>query len=470
MATATATALAAPDAPQAQLEQLCDPDSFRPLRSGVSSPRLGERAAPGDGVVAGAGEVGGRPVFCYAQDPKFLGGSLGEVHADTIVRTLRMAGDAGAPVVGFVRSGGARLQEGHAALAGYGRIFRASVELSRKVPQISVLDGISAGGGAYSPALTDFVVMTAESRMFLTGPKVVAEAMGEEISMEALGGPRVHSRNGVCHMVADDAAGAVSATRSLLALLPQRIGGPLPLGEIAEAGAVDPGSFVPAEQRKVYDVRDVAGAILDPGSFVEISPRWATNMVTGFARLDGRPIGLVANQPKALGGVIDATGSEKAALFIDSCDRFGLPLVVLVDTPGFLPGRQQEEAGVIRYGAQLLRAFAAARVPKVTLVLRKAFGGAAITMNSKDLGADVVFSWPGAQIGIMAARQAVGIVHHRALKEAGGPSREELADAYAAEHLTAPAAAASGWVDEVIEPSWSRDRLAWALRSLGGRS
>lgn len=469
MATATATSPAPPDAPQAQLELLCDPGSFRPLRSGVSSPRLGERAAPGDGVGAGAGEVGGRPVFCYAQDPKFLGGSLGEVHADTIVRTLRMAGDAGAPVVGFVRSGGARLQEGHAALAGYGRIFRASVELSRKVPQVSVLDGISAGGGAYSPALTDFVVMTAESRMFLTGPKVVAEAMGEEISMEALGGPKVHSRNGVCHMVAADAAGAVAATRSLLSLLPQRIGGPLPLGEVVEPVGADPGSFVPAEQRKVYDVRDVAGAILDPGSFVEIAPRWATNMVTGFARLDGRPIGLVANQPKALGGVIDATGSEKAALFIDSCDRFGLPLVVLVDTPGFLPGRQQEEAGVIRYGAQLLRAFAAARVPKVTLVLRKAFGGAAITMNSKDLGADVVFSWPGAQIGIMAARQAVGIVHHRALKEEGGPSHDELAEAYAAEHLTAPAAAASGWVDEVIEPSWSRDRLAWALRSLGGR-
>ena len=192
-------------------------------------------------------------------------------------------------------------------------------------------------------------------------------------------------------------------------------------------------------------------------------------MVTGIARLEGRPVGLIANQPKALGGVIDAAASEKAALFVDSCDRFGLPLLVFVDTPGFMPGKRQEEAGVIRHGASLLRAFAGATVPKVTLVLRKAFGGAAITMNSKDLGADVVFSWPGAQIGIMAARQAVGIVHRRALKEEGGPSRDELADAYAAEHLTAPAAAASGWVDEVIDPAWSRDRLAWALRSLGGR-
>jgi acetyl-CoA carboxylase carboxyltransferase component len=457
-----------PSAPQEQLELLCDPGSFRPLRSGVASARLGERAAPGDGVVAGAGEVGGRPVFCYAQDPKFLGGSLGEVHADTIVRLMRMAGDAGAPVVGFVRSGGARLQEGHAALAGYGRIFRASVELSRKVPQISVLDGISAGGGAYSPALTDFVVMTAESRMFLTGPRVVAEAMGEEISMEDLGGPRVHSRNGVCHLVAEDASGAIAATRSLLGLLPQRIGGAPPFAPIADPEATDPGSYVPADQRKVYDVRDVAGSILDEGSMLELCPRWAPNMVTAFARLEGRPVGVIANQPRALGGVIDAAGSEKGALFVADCDRFGLPLVVLVDTPGFLPGRRQEELGVIRHGASLLRAFSGASVPKVTLVLRKAFGGAAITMNSKDLGADVVFSWPEAQIGIMAARQAVGIVHRRALAEDGGPSHDDLADAYAAEHLTAPAAAASGWVDEVIEPAWSRDRLAWALRSLGG--
>jgi acetyl-CoA carboxylase carboxyltransferase component len=475
MTMTTATAKAPenppqPETPQSHLERLCDPGSFRPLRSGVSSSvRLGDRATPGDGVVAGAGQVGGRPVFCYAQDPSFLGGSLGEVHADTIVRTLRMAGDAGAPVVGFVRSGGARLQEGHAALAGYGRIFRASVELSRKVPQVSVVSGISAGGGAYSPALTDFVAMTADSRMFLTGPKVVQEALGEEISMEDLGGPRVHGRNGVCHLVADDLDAAIASTRHLLGLLPQSIGGPQPIAAVRGPDGTDPGSHVPANQRKVYDVRDVAGSILDQGSFLELSPRWASNMVTGIARLEGRPVGLIANQPRGLGGVIDAAASEKAALFVAACDRFRLPLVVFVDTPGFMPGKRQEEAGVIRHGASLLRAFAGATVPKVTLVLRKAFGGAAITMNSKDLGADVVYSWPGAQIGIMAARQAVGIVHHRALAAADGPSRDELADAYAAEHLTAPAAAASGWVDEVIDPGASRDRLAWALRSLGGR-
>ena len=470
MTTATATRPPAPaDTPLEQLEALCDRGSFRPLRSGVSSARLGERAAPGDGVVAGAGEIEGRPVFCYSQDPKFLGGSLGEVHADTIVRLLRMAGDAGAPVVGFVRSGGARLQEGHAALAGYGRIFRASVELSRKVPQVSIVSGISAGGGAYSPALTDFVVMTADSRMFLTGPKVVQEAMGETISMEDLGGPKLHGRSGVCNLLADDVEDAIAQTRHLLGLLPQSIGTPPTLLEPVAPDGRDPDLTVPAEQRKVYDVRDVARSILDQGSFLELSPRWAPNMVTGVARLEGRSVGLIANQPRAMGGVIDAAASEKAALFVESCDRFRLPLVVFVDTPGFMPGRKQEEMAVIRHGASLLRAFAGATVPKVTLVLRKAFGGAAITMNSKDLGADVVFSWPGAQIGIMAARQAVGIVHHRTLKEDGGPSHDELADAYAAEHLTAPAAAASGWVDEVIDPAVSRDRLAWALRSLGGR-
>ena len=472
MATVTAKPAAfpelPPDAPLPLLERLCDPGSFRPLRSGAVSIRLGDRAAPGDGVLAGAGEVGGRPVFCYSQDPKYLGGSLGEVHADTIVRLLYMARDAGAPVVGFVRSGGARLQEGHAGLAGYGRIFRASVELSRKVPQISVLSGVSAGGGAYSPALTDFVFMTEDARMFLTGPKVVLEAMGEEISMEQLGGPRVHGRNGVADLVTADADAAIEATRHLLGLLPQTLSRPPQAVAAAEPDGSDPGSHVPAEPRKVYDVRDVAASILDQDSFLELAPKWATNIVTGIGRLEGRSVGLVANQPRALGGVIDAAASEKAALFIEKCNRFGLPLLVFVDTPGFMPGKAQEEAGVIRHGASLLRAFAGASVPKVTLVLRKAFGGAAITMNSKELGADVVYAWPGAQIGIMAARQAVGIVHGRELREAGGPSREELAEAYEAEHLTAPAAAASGWVDEVIEPGQSRDRLAWALRSMGG--
>ncbi len=461
--------------PLDRLELLCDPGSFAPLRSGVTSPALGDRAGSGDGVAAGAGTVNGRPVFCYAQDPTFMGGSLGAAHADSIVRVMRLAGDAGAPIVGFVESGGARLQEGHAALAGYGRIFRASVELSTRVPQISVVTGVSAGGGAYSPALTDFVVMTESARMFLTGPRVVEAALGEQVSMEELGGPGVHSRNGVCQLVAETDADAARLARELLEHLPRRIGEPAPRHIDPDpairpdpAIEADPAGPVPDDPRRVYDVRDVANAIVDGGSLLELSDTWARNMVTALARIDGRPVGVIANQPRYLGGVIDAVAAEKAALFVNACDRFGLPLIVLVDTPGFMPGARQERGGVIRHGASLLRAFAGARVPKLTVVLRKAYGGAVITMNSKDLGADLVFAWPGAEIGIMAASQAVGIVHRRTLETAedGEQARSELADDYAEEHLGAARAAASGFVDEVIEPISTRARLAWALGAL----
>jgi acetyl-CoA carboxylase carboxyltransferase component len=457
--------------PGERLEELCDPGSFAPLRTEARSPHLGPRANAGDGVIAGAGRVAGRPIFCYAQDPAFMGGSLGVAHADSIVRVMRLAARAGTPVIGLVESGGARLQEGHGALAGYGRIFRASVELSARAPQISIVTGVSAGGGAYSPALTDFVVMTAGARLFLTGPQIVHEALGEQVSMEELGGPRVHSRNGVCQLVASDLPGAMAATRELLALLPQRFGDGPPLAPVAPPSGVAPDATVPTAARKVYDVRGVARAIVDGTHFLELSASWAPNMVTGLARIEGRPVGILANQPRRLGGVIDAVAAEKAAMFVDSCDRFGLPLVVLVDTPGFMPGTRQEAGGVIRHGASLLRAFAAARVPKVTVILRKAYGGAVITMNSRDLGADLVFAWPQAEIGIMAARQAVGIVHRRELAAADhrDAAIAELAAGYADEHLTADRAAAAGFVDEVIEPLDTRERLAWALATLEGR-
>jgi acetyl-CoA carboxylase carboxyltransferase component len=454
-----------------RLELLCDPGSFAPLRSGVLSTSVGDRAEPGDGVVAGAGRVGGRPTFCYAEDSRFMAGSLGVAHADSIVRVLGLAERAGAPVVGFVESGGARLQEGNGALGGYGRVFRASVGLSSRVPQITVVTGVSAGGGAYSPALTDFVVMTEEARMFLTGPRVVRAALGEEVTMEDLGGPAVHGRNGVCHLVAESAAQATTLARELLGLLPQSFGEQPPVAISAEPPADDPSGPVPAEARRVYDVREVARLLVDGGQLLELSPRWATNMVTALARLEGSPVGVLANQPWRLGGVIDAAAAEKAALFVSMCDRFRLPLVVLVDTPGFMPGRRQEAAGVIRYGADLLRAFASATVPRITVVLRKAYGGAVITMNSKDLGADVVFAWPSAEIGIMAAQQAVGVVHRRRLASAddGGPGVDDLVAAYAEDHLTAERAAATGFVDEVIAPSATRERLAWAISSLEAR-
>jgi acetyl-CoA carboxylase carboxyltransferase component len=454
--------------PVERLEALCDRGSLTLLRSDVRSRRMGDRARAGDGVIAGAGRVDGRPVFCYAQDPSYLGGSLGEQHADSIVRVLRLAGRAGAPVVGFIESGGARMQEGLAALAGYARIFREHVALSGKIPQISVICGASAGGGSYSPALTDFVVMTERANMFLTGPAVVREVMGEDVSAAELGGPKVHERNGVAHFVAADDADAALLVRDLLDHLPANAGERAPRWRSAEPPGYGPGAPVPADERKVYDVRDVARGMLDGGRLIEFAPKWARNVACGFGRLDGRPVGVVANQPRYLGGVLDAEAGSKAARFVRTCNAFGLPLVVLVDTPGFLPGTRQERGGVIRHGAKLVHAFAEASVPKVTVVLRKAFGGAFIAMNSRDLGADYVFAWPQAQLGVMGANQAVTIVNRRDIAASQDPSaaRRRFASSYAEEHLSAAVAAAEGYVDEVILPDDTRRRLCAALGTL----
>ncbi|HEY6779543.1 MAG TPA: carboxyl transferase domain-containing protein [Thermoleophilaceae bacterium] len=453
-----------------RLEVLCDPASLQVIRSTVLPRRESARVRPGDGVVGAAGTVAGRPVYCYAQDQTFVGGSLGEAHADTIVRVMELAGRAGAPVIGFVASGGARMDDGVAALGGYGRIFRQTVALSGRVPQISVITGVSAGGGAYSPALTDFVVMTGDSAMFLTGPGVVREVMGEDVDAAALGGPRVHERNGVSQFTAADDLAAIGVVRNLLGHLPQRAG-ELPSFRTSSrhnGHAPDPAVAVPDEARRVYDVRRVIEALVDRGELLEVSEKWARNMVTALARIDGRSVGVIANQPWHLGGVIDADAAQKAAKFVRTCNAFGLPLVVLVDTPGFLPGTKQEQTGVIRHGAKLLHAFAEARVPKLTIVLRKAFGGGYITMNSKDLGADLALAWPEAQIGVMGARQAVGIVHRRAIAAADDPEaeRDRLADGYATEHVSALVAARMGHIDELVEPRDTRRRLAGALAAL----
>jgi acetyl-CoA carboxylase carboxyltransferase component len=460
MSTAVATERPTQAGHLERLELLCDPGTLQLIRTGVVSSRMGEKARPDDGVLVGGGRVEGRPVFCYAQDPSYLGGSLGQVHAESIVRVMELARRRAAPVVGFVESGGARLQEGHDALAGYGRIFRASVQLSRIAPQITVVSGVAAGGGAYSPALTDFVVMTEAGRMFLTGPRIVRAALGEEVGMEELGGPDVHGRNGVAHFIVDSESDAATLARELLGLLSQRVGEPPPPADPDRSP--EPVPTVPSDPRKVYDVREVARSLLDGGELLEESPRWAANMVTGLGRIEGQPVAVIANQPRVLAGVIDAAGAEKAARFVEKCDRFRLPLIVLADTPGFMPGVREEGAGVIRRGAGLLHAFAGATVPKLTVVLRKAYGGAVITMNSRDLGADAVFAWPGAEIGIMAARQAVDIVHRKRLAEGDGDP-ELLASAYAEEHLGADAAAATGFVDEVIEPEATRVHLARTL-------
>jgi acetyl-CoA carboxylase carboxyltransferase component len=457
-----------PLAPKERLELLCDPGSTQVIRSRVRSSRMGDKAQGGDGVVAAAAEVNGRPLFCYAQDARFVGGSLGEAHADTIVRVLCLARDAQVPVVGLVESAGARMQEATAALGGYGRIFRETVLLSGRVPQISIVAGMSAGGGSYAPALTDFVVMTRRTNMFLTGPSVVREALGEEVAPHELGGSAVHARNGVCDFVVPTDIDAAFLVRELLSYLPQNACEPPPTAEPEEPPGDNPGGYVPRETRRVYDVRDVARAIVDGGRLLELSPRWARNMVTAFARLDGRPVGILANQPHHLGGVINAEASQKAARFVNRCDTFGVPLVVLVDTPGFLPGRRQERLGIIRHGATLLHAFASATVPRVTVVLRQAYGGAYITMNAKDLGADFAFAWPRARIGIMAAAQAVGFIWRREISAAPDPvaRRLELSDLYADQHQNAHAAAAGGFVDEVIPPSETRQRLIASLRTL----
>ena len=456
--------------PIERLEVLCDPDSVHVLRSRVTSPRLGARAVAGDGVVGATGTVAGRPIVCYAQDGAYLGGSLGERHAETIIRVLELAGRGRIPVVAFVESGGARMQEGAAALGGYGRIFRQTVALTGVVPQISIVSGASAGGGAYSPALTDLIVMTQDAAMFLTGPGIVREALGEEIDAISLGGPRVHDRNGVCQLVEADVRSAALRVRELLSYLPSCAGERPPRALSAQPALADPGAEVPSEPRRTYDVRRPLEAIVDAGSLFELSPRWARNVVTALARIDGRPVGIVANQPRYLGGVLDAEGSEKAAWFVRLCDSFSVPLVAIVDTPGFMPGSRQEQAGVIRHGASLVRAFAAARVPKLTVVLRKSYGGAYITMNSRDLGADLVLAWPEAEVGIMSARAAVSIINRRELNLAEDRDAEHtrLADEYADEHLRAGAVAAAGFVDEIVEPSHTRERLAWALHTLSG--
>lgn len=456
--------------PVQRLAALCDEGSLRLVRTAVRSDALGDRAVDGDGVVGATGRVGGRPVVCYAEDAAFLGGSLGAQHAATIVSLLRLAERGRCPAVGFVSSGGARLQEGLAALGGYGEIFAAMTRLSGVIPQISIVGGASAGGGAYAPALGDVVIMTRDASMFLTGPGVVAEVMGEQVDAAMLGGARVQASNGVAHFVADDDLAGAKLARGLLAHLPAASGGPLPLARAVAPVPGGPGAVVPAQPRRIYDVRDVLARVLDGGALLEYGERWARNVVCGWGRIEGAPVGIVANQPRRLGGVLDADAAQKAARFVRTCHLFGVPLVAFVDTPGFLPGTAQERAAVIRHGAKLVHAFAEASVPKLTVVLRKSFGGAHIAMNSKQLGAHLVLAWPQATIGVMGPEQAVGIVHRRRLAAVDDPlaARAELADGYAAEHLTARSAAQGGFVDEVIAPADTRDRLAAALALLAG--
>jgi len=428
-----------------------------------------ERKRPdGDGVVAGTGSIAGRAVNVYAQDRSVLGGSLGEAHADKIARVVQGAVRGGVPVVGINDSGGARIQEGVAALDGYGRVFAGNVAASGRVPQIAVLLGPCAGGASYSPALMDFVIMSDEATMFLTGPRVVKAVTGEDVSARDLGGPEVHTqRSGVAHFHVPDDAAAFTLVRDLLSHLPQSADEKPPVVAPEPPKDVDLATLVPADDRQPYDVRDVIAGIVDGGRLLEVQAGWCRNLVIGLARVDGHTVGVVANQANWLAGTLDGTASEKGARFVRFCDAFGIPLLVLVDVPGFLPGSSQEVGGVIRKGAKLLHAFTNATVPRVSVVLRKAFGGAYIVMNSRSIGADAVLAWPGAELAVMGAEGAADVIFRRQL-DAEPERRDELVAGYRADAMQVELAARRGSVDEVIDPADTPRAVRALFASLHG--
>lgn len=463
-----------------RIEALLDPGSFLELDAFVEHrcAELGmdEIKAPGEGVVIGHGTVDGRQVFVFAQDFTVIGGSLGEAHAKKICKAMDMAMKMGVPVIGIEDSGGARIQEGVDALAGYGDIFYRNTLASGVVPQISAIMGPCAGGAVYSPALTDFVFMTDRTaNMFITGPQVIKAVTGEDVSAEALGGATVHAgTSGVAHFAFPDEAATIAGIRRLLSYLPQNNVEDPPVvdsGDDPSRAALDLASLMPEAPNKPYDIRDVIARVFDSGEYFEVQPLYAQNMVTSFARLGGRSVGIIANQPKVMAGVLDINASDKAARFIRFCDAFNIPLVTLVDTSGYLPGVAQEHGGVIRHGAKILYAYSEATVPKLTVILRKAYGGAYIAMCSRHLGADQVFAWPSAEIAVMGPDGAANIIFKREIDEAADPAalRSEKIAEYKAEFANPYKAARRGYVDDVIDPAQTRPRLAAALGMLLGK-
>ncbi|MGW8066622.1 acyl-CoA carboxylase subunit beta [Streptomyces ziwulingensis] len=423
-----------------------------------------------DGVITGWGLVGGRRVFAYAHDFRVFGGALGEAHAQKIHKVMDLAEAAGAPLVGLCDGAGARIQEGVTALAGYGGIFQRNVRNSGVIPQISVVLGPCAGGAAYSPALTDFVFMVrGTSQMFITGPDVVEAVTGEQITHDGLGGAEVHAAtSGVASFVHDDEESCLAEVRYLLSLLPsnnRELPPPAPADDPADRRCEALLDLVPADPNQSYDMRRVVEEIADDGEYVEVHERWATNVVCALARLDGAVVGVVANQPSSLAGVLDIHASEKAARFVQMCDAFNIPLVTLVDVPGFLPGVGQEHDGVIRHGAKLLYAYCNATVPRISVVLRKAYGGAYIVMDSRSIGADLALAWPANEIAVMGAEGAAGVVFRREIAASDDPARtraERIAE-YRRELMHPYYAAERGLVDDVIDPADTRARLIDAL-------
>jgi propionyl-CoA carboxylase beta chain len=462
-----------------RIEMLVDPDSFTEIdefaRHRAHNFGMENNRPYGDGVVIGTATVDGRPIALYSQDFTVFGGSLGEVHAEKIVKIADFALKSGIPLIGINDSGGARIQEGVASLNGYGKIFRLNTRSSGVIPQISLILGPCAGGSAYSPALTDFTVMVKEtSNMFITGPDVIKTVTGEDVGMEELGGAFTHNtKSGNAHYMADSEADAIDYVKALLSYLPSNNmdGSPvLPPTETLEKKASDTAlnTLIPDSPNQPYDMKVLIQSLVDEGEFLEVHSLYAQNIVVGFARIEGQSVGIIANQPSQLAGTLDINSSEKAARFLRFCDAFNIPILTLVDVPGFMPGTEQEWNGIIRRGAKLLYAYAEASVPLVTLITRKAYGGAFIVMGSKYLGSDINFAWPTAEIAVMGAQGAVNILHRKEIAEATDveATRKELVDDYTEKFSNPYLAAERGTIDSVIEPEDSRQYITKAFRTL----
>lgn len=458
-----------------RIAEMLDADSFHELMLFAEHRAtlfgMDGRHFPAEAVVTGTGTVDGRGVHIASHDFTVAGGSAGEVHCDKIVEMIKSAMMTGTPMIVINDSAGARVQEGIDGLAAYGRIFYHNTLASGVVPQISLICGPCAGGAVYSPALTDFIIQTRQARVFITGPEVIKQITGEEISQEALGGPDTHMRHsGVCHFVAEDDLDAIRICKKLLSYLPSNN---------LEQGHREPfdehidfdeslNSILPEDVKKPYDMKDILLRVVDSGDFLEVQKNYAENMIIGFARIVGRTVGIVANQPKVMAGCIDINSADKAARFIRFCNAFNIPLVTFVDVPGFLPGVHQEYNGIIRHGAKMLFAYSQCTVPKLTVIVRKAYGGSYLAMCSKDLGADRVAAWPSAEVAVMGAEGAANIVFRKEIEEAADPEarRKELIEHYRAQFATPYVAAARGLVDDVIEPAQTRLFLAQALEAV----
>ncbi len=460
-----------------RLEMLLDPGSFEEIQWLATTRStlfgLDKKKVPGDGVIAGYGKVNGRPVYVFVQDFTVMGGSIGEAHAEKIVRTIELATKSGVPVIGIWDSGGARIQEGVASLHGVGRIMKAIVDASGVIPQISLVLGPAAGGAAYAPALMDFtVVVDNVTYLFVTGPEVVKEVTGEEIDFEGLGGARVHSQiSGVAHFRAGSEEEAFSLTKKLLTYLPDNNEAPLPVINTSDpVDRVDKelDSIVPEDPMRSYDMRMVLEKVFDKGSLLEVHREWGQSIITAFARLGGIPVCIVASQPLIMSGAIDINASCKAARFVRFCDAFNLPIITFVDVPGYMPGTQQEHGGIIRHGAKMLYAYSEATSPKITVIVRKAYGGAYISMGSRSMGADIVFAWPTAEIAVMGAEAAVRILYRKQLARSPNPEEEKkkLVEEFKKTFLNPYRAAELGLVDDVIAPRETRQKLYRAVTIL----